>query len=119
MPPEASSKRPTRSRTAPVKAPRTWPKSSVSSSSPGSAAQLTTMKGPLRRGEWPWIARATTSLPVPLSPVRSTVASLCSSEEMSAKIRVIFGELATAPAKPLGESTPSSGSSLAGRMTTM
>ncbi len=33
------------------------------------------MNGPAERGEKSWIARATSSLPVPLSPVTSTVAS--------------------------------------------
>ena len=36
--------------TAPVKAPRSWPNSSLSSSVSGSAAQLTTTKGPSLRG---------------------------------------------------------------------
>ena len=76
VPPLAMSKRPTRSRTAPVKAPRTWPKSSLSRSSPGSAPQFTATKGPVQRGEFAWSARAMSSLPVPLSPVTRTVASL-------------------------------------------
>ncbi len=45
MPPRASSKRPLLSATAPVKAPRTWPKSSDSRSPSGSAPQLTGTKG--------------------------------------------------------------------------
>jgi hypothetical protein len=40
----------------------------------GSAAQLTTTKGPLARSESSWMARATSSLPVPDSPRTSTVA---------------------------------------------
>ena len=59
-----------------MNAPRTWPNSSLSSSSPGSAATFTATNGPLRRGEWAWMIRAITSLPVPLSPVTSTEASL-------------------------------------------
>ena len=47
VPPLACSKRPIRWRSAPVKAPRSWPKSSDSSSVSGSAAQLTLTKGPL------------------------------------------------------------------------
>ena len=42
----------------------------------GIAAQLTATNGPAARRPWRWIARATTSLPVPVSPVISTVASL-------------------------------------------
>ena len=64
----AASKRPSRSRKAPVKAPFTWPKSSLSSSDSFSAAQLTLMKGPPRRSPSSWMARETISLPVPLSP---------------------------------------------------
>ena len=41
VPPSASSKRPFLSRIAPVKAPFTWPNSSLSSSDSGSAPQLT------------------------------------------------------------------------------
>ena len=45
VPPSASSKRPWRRSTAPVKAPRSWPKSSDSRRVSGSAAQLTATKG--------------------------------------------------------------------------
>jgi hypothetical protein len=51
----ASSKRPRLRATAPVKAPRSWPKSSLSMSSLGMAAQFTFTKGPLARGERRWI----------------------------------------------------------------
>ena len=56
-----------------MKAPRTWPKSSDSISSAGMAPQFTATKGMAARGESSWMARATSSLPVPDSPVRSTV----------------------------------------------
>ena len=49
VPPEASSTSPTLSRTAPVKEPRAWPKSSLSRSASGMAAQLTATNGPPRR----------------------------------------------------------------------
>ena len=62
----ASSNSPRWSPTAPVKAPRTWPKSSDSSSASGIAAQLTATNGWPARGERRWSSRATTSLPVPL-----------------------------------------------------
>ena len=45
MPPSAALKRPSRRLTAPVKAPRSWPNSSASSSVSGNAAQLTAMNG--------------------------------------------------------------------------
>ena len=73
MPPLASSKRPSLRRSAPVKAPFSWPNSSVSSSVSGSAAQLNLMNGPFRRGAMLWMIRAISPLPVPVSPRRSTV----------------------------------------------
>ena len=57
---------------APVNAPFSWPNSSLSISSDGIAAQLTFTNGPLARLERSWMARATSSLPVPFSPVIST-----------------------------------------------
>ena len=74
VPPLASSKRPLRSSTAPVKAPRLWPNSSDSRSVSGRAAQLTATNGRSARGPPWWIARAIISFPVPLSPRSSTVA---------------------------------------------
>ena len=73
VPPSASSKRPRRRSAAPVNAPFSCPNSSLSSSVSGSAAQLTVMNALPRRGERSWIARATSSLPVPDSPSTSTV----------------------------------------------
>jgi hypothetical protein len=58
---------------APVKAPRTWPKSSESSSVSDSAPQFSATNGRSLRCELKWIARAMSSLPVPDSPVMSTV----------------------------------------------
>jgi len=54
--------------TAPVNAPFSWPKSSDSSRLSAIAAQLIGSKGISHRGLWSWIARATSSFPVPLSP---------------------------------------------------
>ena len=59
---------PTCSPTAPVNAPFTWPNSSDSSRFSGIAPQLTATNGLSRRWLLSWIARATSSLPVPLSP---------------------------------------------------
>ncbi len=60
--------------TAPVKAPRSCPKSSASRMLSGMAAQLTATNGPPARALLPWMKRARSSLPVPLSPSTSTVA---------------------------------------------
>ena len=76
MPPSASENRPSLRAIAPVNAPRSWPNSSLSSRVSASAAQCSLMNGPCARGERWWIALATSSLPVPLSPVISTVARL-------------------------------------------
>ena len=77
MPPSASANRPFLLAVAPVNAPRTWPNSSASSSVSGIAAQLTLMSGCSRCGAAAWMARATSSLPVPVSPVISTVLLVC------------------------------------------
>ena len=74
--PSASSKRPSLRLIAPVNAPFSWPNSSLSSSVSVSAPQLTLTNGPAARFERAWIARATSSLPVPLSPGMKTVASV-------------------------------------------
>ena len=65
-----------RRRSRPVKAPRSWPNSSASSSVSGKAAQLTATKAFAARGLRSCSARATSSLPVPLSPRMTTDASL-------------------------------------------
>ena len=74
VPFSACSNLPGLSRYAPVKAPRWWPNSSDSSNSSGRAAQLTFRNWFMARDDAAWIARATTSLPTPLSPVNRTVA---------------------------------------------
>ena len=58
---------------APVNEPFSWPKSSDSMRFGGTAEQSKTMNGLLRRGDRLWIALATTSLPVPVSPSMTTV----------------------------------------------
>ena len=68
MPPSASSKRPTRRSMAPVNAPLTWPNSSLSTSPAEMAAQLTLTRARAFRALRLWIARAISSLPVPVSP---------------------------------------------------
>ena len=73
-PPSAAAKSPFRSRSAPVKAPFTWPKSSLSRSVSGKAAQFRATNSPRRRVLSSWIARARSSLPVPVSPAISTEA---------------------------------------------
>ena len=60
---------------APVKAPLLNPKNSLSRRFSGMAPQLTEINGPLLLLLNRWIPFATSSLPVPLSPVINTVVS--------------------------------------------
>ena len=61
---------------APVNAPFSWPKISLSSSVSGIAAQLIATNGNVARGLSSWIVCATSSLPVPDSPQISTDAAV-------------------------------------------
>jgi len=74
VPASACRQKPSWSRSAPVKEPRTWPKSWLSSRVSGIAPQLMATKGPSERSLRWWIDWAISSLPVPLSPLMSTVA---------------------------------------------
>ena len=76
VPAEARSKWPRRCWVAPVKLPRSWPNSSLSISPAGMAPQLSGRNGPRRRLLISWMVCATISLPVPLSPVSRTDASV-------------------------------------------
>ena len=75
VPPSACWNRPLWLATASVKAPFMWPNSSDSSSASGMAPQLTATKGFFARALALWMARASISLPAPLSPRSSTLAS--------------------------------------------
>ncbi len=76
VPPSAISNRPMLRRSAPVNAPFSCPKSSLSRSPAERAAQLTLRNGfPCRGPRW-WSSRAKSSLPVPLSPRIRTVPAL-------------------------------------------
>ena len=76
VPPLAYWNRPIRSRSAPVNAPLTWPNSSLSSTFSLSSAQLSGTNGLFLRGLLMCRALATSSLPVPLSPVIRTEAEV-------------------------------------------
>ncbi len=73
VPPSAWAKRPARALEAPVNAPLACPNSSDSTRLAGIAAQFTGTNGPLRRPDPACSDRAASSLPVPDSPVMSTV----------------------------------------------
>src|SRR6266446_6514181 len=74
VPRSACSNLPTCFSVAPVNDPFSCPNSSDSISSSGIAAQLTWTKRSRLRRLLRWMERATSSLPAPLSPSRSTVA---------------------------------------------
>ena len=93
VPPSASSNFPLRCLMAEVKAPRSCPKSSLSISSEGMAAQFTSTKGAAARGLFACSQRATSSLPVPFSPVISTRASQGATLSMSWRTCSISGEM--------------------------
>ena len=92
VPPLAWAKRPSMRRSAPVNAPFSWPKSSDSIKSRGMAAILSATNGPFLRKPRSWSARATTSLPVPLSPVIITDRSVETSLAMDRKISCMAGD---------------------------
>ncbi len=95
MPPSATSNFPFLRYCAPVNAPFSWPNNSLSSSVSVRAPQWITTMGINRRGLDEWIARATTSFPVPLSPVISTVASVEATIPISSSTRFIPALLPT------------------------
>ena len=83
-----ASKRPSFCAMAPVKAPLSWPNSSLSSRPVGMAAQLTLTKVRSRRRLRLWMARAMSSLPVPLSPLMKTVESVGATVSTSRSTRL-------------------------------
>ncbi len=72
----ARSKNPWCCRSAPVKLPFSWPKISLSIRFGEIAPQLTARKGRPRRRLRSCTVRATSSLPLPLSPVTRTVTAV-------------------------------------------
>jgi hypothetical protein len=83
-----------------VNAPFSWPNSSLSSSAAGIAAQLHLRNACARRALSRWTARATSSLPVPVSPqtrktdVESRVAELEKSvKAIEAKFKAVSREV--------------------------
>ena len=84
-------------RSAPVKAPRSCPNSCDAISVAGSAPGSTTMNGRFARALNSWMARATSSLPVPVSPWISTETFDCASRSTVRPISCIVGLAATSP----------------------
>src|SRR5579883_2553564 len=95
VPPSASASAPLRRSVAPVNAPFSWPKRMLSASVGGMLPQSTTTKGPALRSLAWWIALATSSLPVPVSPTMRTLSGVPDTFSRTPKTRRIFGELPT------------------------
>ena len=72
-----------------MNAPLRWPNRWLSARSLGTAVQLKATNGRLARADAPWTTRATISLPVPVSPVRSTVIDIPATRRALATIVVI------------------------------
>ena len=95
-----------RRRAAPgPRARRAPPNSRCSRSRSDPRAQSTTTNGPLRRGDWAWIARAIPSRPVPGSPASSSAPrrpatrSTCSSSSIIARDAATIGRSLAARAR--------------------
>ena len=86
--------------TAPVNAPRSWPNSSLSRMSLGMAPQLIARNRSLRRGLARWSALATSSLPVPLSPITSTLERVGATSRICSNRRSIGSERPMMLSKP-------------------
>ena len=84
---------------APVKEPFSCPNSSLSMRLSGIAAQFTAMNGRAARWLCFQMERATSSLPVPLSPVIITVTSLAVTWPITLNTSCITGELPTMPSR--------------------
>ena len=95
VPPAARSRRPIRRATAPVNAPRSCPNSSLSSTDGASDAQSACTNGSWRRGERRCSVRATSPLPTPVSPSRSTVDDSAATRSTSRSTRRIGALAAT------------------------
>ena len=90
----ASSNLPVRSVFASVKAPLTWPNSSLSNSVSDKPPIFTVIIACDARGETAWIARATRLFPVPFSPVIRTLASDGATRETISTTGRIAGDCA-------------------------
>ena len=108
LPPSASSKAPMRSCFASVKAPLTWPNISLSKTPSERPPALMHKSGRPARGEMACSRRATTSLPVPCSPVMSTFASLGPARAISSGASSLRSRLSSSRRRLRRSARPSS-----------
>ena len=99
VPPSASSNLPGFLSTAPVNDPFSCPNSSLAISSWGMAPVCTATNGPSAILERAWMARATSSLPVPLSPMTRTVESPAAAMRTRSNTASIDADRAVMPSK--------------------
>ena len=111
VPPSAISKRPTRSLLASVNAPFTWPNSSLSKTPSASPPVLTVTSGRVERSETECSVCATSPLPVPFSPVISTLASDGPTREITSSTGRIAADCAISCGKRSARSARFSASS--------
>ncbi|KYF99094.1 hypothetical protein BE18_37325 [Sorangium cellulosum] len=97
VPSWAASNRPSRGATAPVNAPRSWPKSSLSTSDSDRLAQFTFTNRSRGCRDMPAIHSATTSLPVPVSPRIRTGSGVGATVSRASRRRRISGSIARKP----------------------
>jgi len=109
VPLSATSNRPALAATAPVKAPFTWPKSSLSRSVSGIAPQLMAMNGFAVRSLFLWMVRATSSFPVPLAPMINTVPETAATLLISLYSSIILALRPISPSTELGKASPDQG----------
>ena len=95
VPRPASSSFPALAAAAPVNAPRSKPKSSLSMSPAGMLGRSTVTIGSGARGPQKWSACAARSFPVPLSPLKRTLVGAFESLFRSLTIATICGSRAT------------------------
>ena len=91
---------------APVNAPFSWPNSSLSSSVARQRRAVDARRTAApRAADAAWIARATSSLPVPVSPAISTVLSVAATCAISSRICTSNGERPSMPSLARASST--------------
>ena len=99
MPPLAAWNRPALDFVAPVKAPFSYPNSSLSMSVGTRAPQSTATKFVCASAPRKWMARATSSLPVPLSPEINTGVRVSFSREIMRSTSCMPAEVPMIPSR--------------------
>ncbi|MNE66829.1 hypothetical protein D3C81_1873450 [compost metagenome] len=112
MPPSAWLTRPSVLSLAPVNAPRLWPNSSLSINSVVSDGQLMVTQAFFARLLQPWMARASSPLPVPDSPRIRMLASVLATWRAVSSTTIMAGLWESRPSFGL-RTAPSSSSSRA------